>query len=107
MEEECLEIGNYLGRRPIKGVGIQGHRRRWGTGIIAAEIEVEEIEAANLLILIAGGEAAQYLHVATGVEAVHQLLDDEEVVQLQGVISDKKAGAPHCLLLANLPVLGR
>ncbi|KVI10999.1 hypothetical protein Ccrd_010595 [Cynara cardunculus var. scolymus] len=52
-KEECLEIGNYLGRRPIKGVGIQGHRRRLDTGIKAAEIEVEEIEAANLLILIA------------------------------------------------------
>lgn len=52
--EIWLEIGNCLGHRRIKGGGIQGHRRRWYTGIAADDTEAEEIEAADLLILIAG-----------------------------------------------------
>ncbi|KAL4585202.1 hypothetical protein LXL04_009817 [Taraxacum kok-saghyz] len=47
---------NCLGRRRIKGGGIQGHRRRWYTGIVAEDTEAEEIEAADLLILIADEE---------------------------------------------------
>ncbi|KVI01766.1 hypothetical protein Ccrd_019947 [Cynara cardunculus var. scolymus] len=53
LEGIWVEIGNCPGRRRIKGGDIQGHRRRWDTGMAAADIEAEEIEAADLLIPIA------------------------------------------------------